>query len=246
MANLQTVQTPSNERASRYVQDADAIIATLKALRDQRCTLSLSFEKHNRQFKARLLDVYEDCFLIENITPRDGLELLKKGATFTVAARSVAMFAFIAETKISEAGEERGLPYFTVPLPNNVLVQKRRRSERYRLPLQAQTQDSFMRMLPTPEKSVRGKILDISAGGCRIETSTEGAAALIEGTPIDTCQLQISSMLSLESEAVVRHKKPVPERSIVECGVELTKMSIRDRRRLEHFIEALAKTSEAV
>ena len=83
--------TDNNTAASsRYISDYTEIVAALKQLRDQRCTLSLSFDKTTPPYQAKMLDVHDQHFLIEDITPRDGNLRLKSGEAFTIAAQTTS------------------------------------------------------------------------------------------------------------------------------------------------------------
>lgn len=237
--------TKTNTKAnqgSRFITSQTDVVACLKQLRDQRCTLSLNFEKQSSQYNAKLLDVYDDYFLIEDISPRDGNDLVKQGAHFTISARGQGLFAFIEETRVVKSSAERGLPYFHVPLPQSVLLQQRRRNVRFRLPYTVRTKGSTITI--NEEAQVAGNILDISAGGCRAEFSASQSQYLLSGTTYPGSKIAISDMLELHSEAIIRHTTEIASIQKVVVGIEFTKMVVTDRRRLEHFIQIIAKNSD--
>lgn len=231
--------------SSRYLSDYAEIVAALKQLRDQRCTLSLSFDKTTPPYQAKMLDVHDQHFLIEDITPRDGNLRLKSGEAFTIAARGRGLFAFFNETRIYQAEEERGLPYFLVPIPDSLLVQQRRRDARYRIPVTVNTKRSVITLHANKGgASYMGSILDISAGGCRAEFTPATDQPLQKDDAFSHCTLTISDMLELNSEAIIRHTSVDEVSHKLVCGIELTKMHVTDRRRLEHFIQIIAKNSD--
>ena len=238
MAEAATQNTPQS--SSRYISEYADIIYALKQLRDQRCTLSLSFDKDTPPYQAKMLDVHDDHFLIEDITPRDGNARLKAGERFTIAARGRGLFAFFNETSIHLAEEERGLPYFLIPIPDSLLIQQRRRDARYRIPVTISTKRSVIALHRDPTREpFMGNILDVSAGGCRAEFA---AGTLLQNEDaFKNCTLTISDVMELTSEAVIRHTSTDKGSHNLICGIELTKMDVTNRRRLEHFIQIISK-----
>ncbi|MEM7101089.1 MAG: PilZ domain-containing protein [Pseudomonadota bacterium] len=244
-AAVNTVQpNDSAKTGSRYLTDYQEIVDLLKQLRDLRCTLTLSFDKKSPGYTAKLLDIHDGHFLIEDISPRDGNARLKAGEPFTISARAHGIFAFFNETTIYQADAERGLPFFLVELPQSLLVQQRRRDPRYQIPVTVATRRSVIALHRNGEpEPLLGSILDISAGGCRAEFANSTLPQLQKDESFEHCTLNISDMLELSSEATIRHTTTDQVSRNLVCGLELTKMHVTDRRRLEHFIQIIAKNA---
>ncbi len=156
----------------------------------------------------------------------------------SATARIKGLYAFIEEMQIISREEERGLPFYRVRLPQNMLVQQRRRAERYRIPMRVSTRGA--RVTLYRDQPITGKILDISAGGLRAEFNAPKPPPQREES-VETCAITIPNLLTLTSRAVVRHVQKKALSRTYTCGIELTEMPITDRRRLEQFIQSLAK-----
>ncbi len=228
----------ANDRETQYISDVEAIAATLRVFRDQRADLTLRVEQLGQPLMARVLDVSERELLIEDIRPRSAMSQLQPRQKCSATARIKGLYAFIEELRILSREEERGLPFYRVSLPKNMLVQQRRRAERFRIPMRVSTRGA--RVTLYRDAPLVGKILDISAGGLRAEFAAPKPLPQ-KGESVMTCAITIPNLLTLTSKAVVRHvqKKSLTNKYI--CGIELTEMPVTDRRRLEQFIQSLAK-----
>ncbi len=245
--NLGTAKRVQSPPGSRYLQSPDDVRTCLKSLRDSRCVLTLRFENNPTSFQCKLLDVHENHFYIEDISPREGLSLLKRGEKFSISARGDGLFAFVTETCVSKVDEARGLPFFHIPLPDNLLLQQRRRAERYPLPLRMRSQGSevhiFRHVKGMHDLTILGHIIDISAGGCRVEFQSPVEPPITYGEKLASLNLTIADMLEVHSEAVVRHVSNLDSVDRIVCGIEFTEMDLADRRRLKRFIEILSKST---
>ena len=77
--NTEKAGTRSNAIYTTYLDKTADIAAALKALRNQRTTLQLTFEAEASLHRARILDVVEDALLLEDLQPRSGLTLMRQG-----------------------------------------------------------------------------------------------------------------------------------------------------------------------
>ena len=234
-------QLTDGERGeSQYLSDAESIAATLRVFRDQRADLTLRLEQLAQPLQARVLDVSEKELLIEDVRPRSAMSMLVPRQKVSATARVKGLYAFVEEMTILSREEERGLPFYRVALPKSMLVQQRRRAERYRIPMRVSTRGARVTMYR--DKPLVGKILDISAGGLRAEFSAPKPPPAQQES-VETCAITIPNLLTLTSKAVIRHvQKKALSRTYI-CGIELTEMPVTDRRRLEQFIQSLAKIS---
>ena len=231
-------QPGSTASETQYIHDAEHVAATLRVFRDQRADLTLRIEQLDQPMQARVLDVSERELLIEDIRPRSAMAMLTPRQKVSATARIKGLYAFIEEMQIISREEERGLPFYRVRLPQNMLVQQRRRAERYRIPMRVSTRGA--RVTLYRDQPITGKILDISAGGLRAEFNAPKPPPQREES-VETCAITIPNLLTLTIRAVVRHVQKKALSRTYTCGIELTEMPITDRRRLEQFIQSLAK-----
>ncbi len=253
MANQHRKQTRTaeplrepNGQDSRYLESDTEIRKCFKLFRDQRTILNISLDNTSGSFShqtmtCRVLDISDTDFLIEDINPRAALSDLRTKPTFTLSVRGQGMFAFIEKMHISDVGVERNLPYFHVPLPKKMLYQQRRKGARFRLPLLVTAAGASITLFrDTPST---GRILDISAGGCRAEFDLPLDSPINQDEVVKHCAIALPPRLELTGEGVLRHHKLTKNHTVV-CGIELTKMQITDRRRLEQFIQTITRTAQ--
>ena len=187
--------------------------------------------------QASILDVDQKHLLLEDVRPRERRQVLTDGTPFALAARTEAIYLYAEELRCLQVESERGVPFYVVTLPDQVLLQQRRRATRVTLPLRIKTAGARVALVVN-SRICEGDIVDISTGGCRIRIPEDQTAWLSQGVMVDNCVLKIQRQLELESKATIRHTHFDPRQGLTICGVELTQMHVTDRRRLERFVEA--------
>ncbi len=228
---------------SRYLDNVDDIVSCLKQLRDRRSNLSIRIDQKEETYQCKLLDVGDNSFLIEDVQPRSGIAALRQSKRLSLSARAEGMFVFIEKTKLLKMDAERGIPFFELKLPTSILSQQRRRAARFRLPLRVSA--SGARISLFSEKEISGRIIDISAGGCRAEFDLPAPWPVKNDDCFDNCAITIPKLLELHGQAVIRHFHENKHSQKLVCGIELTKMHVTDRRRLEHFIQTISRSAES-
>ena len=225
---------------SKYLTDPEEIIRVIKVLRDQRARVSLRFEHSAHPYTVKVLDVNGTDLLIENIEPRSGITHLRENLPFALASRVEGMYVNFTDNLVNQVASERGVPYFHVALPKRVLYQQRRKAARFRLPLSVLANGEITLFQKT---ELAGKILDISAGGCRAEFSCDKDPGSKLGDAESPCEIKISDLLDLKAQAAVRHHSFDRSTKRLTCGIELVHMGITERRRLEQFIQVIQRNS---
>jgi len=236
------LETPS---ASRYLTDAEEIAQVFKLLRDQRAELQLRFDKETTTHRAKVLDLQGADVLIEDIHPRDGMRFLRTGHRFALAARVDGLYIHSANNHAHKADSERNVPFFHMALPTSMLFQQRRRATRFRLPLRVSANGAKVTLTVSgqEDRPVVGTIIDISAGGCRAEFAGFKFRPLHDDDRLAGCALSIPKLLEVNARAALRHTSLDAQRNVLTCGIEFTEMNVTDRRRLEQFIQAIARNS---
>lgn len=231
--------TPANPD-SRYLDEPADIIAALKLLRDQRLDLTVRLDSHKDTFTCKVLDVSDDDFLMEDIAPRTGIQLLRNAKRFSISARTHGIYAYIEATHVLQWSQERGVPYFHVALPESMLFQQRRKAARYRLPLRVSADGASITLFD--DQDLVGRIVDLSVGGCRAEFDLPASAQISNDVTFEQCAITIPQLLEVHSQVVVRHCHHNKNTNSLVCGMELNDMHVTDRRRLEQFIQTMARS----
>ena len=244
--NIDKAGPRSNAIFTTFLDKPPEIAEALRTLRNQRASLQLTFEGENSIHRARILDVVDGAVLLEDLQPRSGLKLMGSGRRFSFSGRADGVYLFSEENACARVEEDRGVPYFRVPLPPNALYQQRRRSKRYELPVRTDRRPAAVTLIRTiaadkdHSDTLRGRLLDISAGGCRVALPGPIHPPLEVAERLASASIEIPTLFDLAADATVRHASYNKLTRQVICGLEFTGMHITDRRRLEQFIQALS------
>ena len=243
MAEVRATLDAPGGSESGYLHDTQEILRGLKLLRDQRADLTIRIDDQPETYTCKLLDTDSKVFFIEDISPRNGMSVVRSAKRFSIAARSEGLYVFIEDCRVTDTGEERGIPYFHVPLPTRMLMHQRRRAARHRLPLKV-TADGARITLSYDDPNYHplvGRLIDISAGGCRAEFDLPVQMPIESEMVIPSCTITLNRRMEIHAEAVVRHYHHNKHSQTLVCGLELVQMPVTDRRRLEHFIQTISK-----
>ncbi len=244
--NIDKAGARSNAIYTTFLDDRSEIAAALKTLRNQRAVLQLTFEGESSMHRARILDVLDDAVLLEDLQPRSGLKLMSSGRRFSFSGRADGVYLFSEENACARVEEDRGVPYFRVALPSNALYQHRRRSTRYQLPVRTEDRPAAVTLIRSiaadkdHSDTLRGRLIDISAGGCRVALPGPVHPPLEVGEQLASAAIEIPTLFDLAADATVRHASYNKLTRKVICGLEFTGMHVTDRRRLEQFIQSLS------
>ncbi len=243
-------EDPSNDIFTTYLKNPSEIGEALKTLKNQRVGLKLTFENETTIFTARILDVLGDEFLIEDLQPRSGLKLMSARRRFAFSGRANGLYLYSESNQVRLIDEDRGVPYFRIPLPSNALFQQRRHSTRYDVPLRTDSNPAtvtLFRNVATDRDhttTLDGRMLDISAGGCRIAVPGPLHPQLETGEVLESASINIPGRYELSVQAIIRHASYNKLTRKVICGLEFTGMHVTDRRRLDQFIQSLAQAAD--
>jgi len=204
-------------------------------------------------YHCKVLDVTDTDFLIQDISPRTGNQFLQEERRISISARDQGTFVYIESARVIRGDAERGVPYFHIALPSGMLYHQRRRSTRFRIPLRISASGAIVTLFRDDnpggirvvnEEDITGRIIDISAGGLRAEFDPSPHWSPQNEDRFEQCAITVPKLLEIHSEAVIRHWHENKRNQTLVCGMELTRMHVTDRRRLERFIRSIAKTGE--
>lgn len=231
-----------------YLSDSSEITKALKVLRDQRAPVQLNFDGDGTTYIAKVLDLAGAEFLLEDIHPRSGLSKMRPGQEFSLSSRAEGIYVHSGSNRVVAVESERGVPFFRILMPSTLLYQQRRRAARFKLPLRVVAAGASVEVIrPDRQKDsdggrLSGRIIDISAGGCRADFVSPVALSMDQNEEV-RCWVEIPNRLEFEAQATIRHSNYDARKRMLSCGIELNEMQVTDRRRLEQFIESIRKSS---
>lgn len=229
--------------ASAFLTDRAEIERVFRIFRDRCSPVQLRFGRAEDEYTARVLEVTDKVFLLEDIRPRTGLRLMRDREPFSLAGRVDGIYAHVNEIRVMETAEDRGVPYFVLKLPTEILYQQRRKAARFRLPLSVM-KDRARLTLHRPDRALSGYLVDISAGGCRVVFDVKSDPQILQDEVVERSDIEISDLPSLTARTVIRHHSYNKQTGQLACGIEFSEMQVRDRRRLEQFISKISKVAD--
>ena len=238
-----------NSIHTAYLNASSEIAKALKILRDQRAPVQLRFDGDDTSYTAKILDLAGSEFLLEDIHPRSGLSKMAPGTEFSLSSRAQGIYVHSGSNRVVAVESERGVPFFRIVMPSTLLYQQRRRAARFKLPMRVAVAGASVEMMrPEHDKDsagrrLSGRIIDISAGGCRADFVSPVTLAIEQNEEV-RCRVEIPNMLNFEAQATIRHSNYDMGKRMLSCGIELIEMQVTDRRRLEQFIESIRRSSD--
>ena len=205
--------------SSQFLTDKAEIERVFRIFRDQCSPVQLRFGRADDEYTARVLEVTAHQFLLEDIRPRNGMKLMRDQEPFSLAGRADGIYARVSEIQVVRTAEDRGVPYYVLNLPSELLFQQRRRAARFRLPLSV-TKDGARLTLHRGERVLSGYLVDISAGGCRVVFDVKSDPEIQPDEVVERSEIEIpqsavahcadgdppSQLQPADGAALVRHR----------------------------------------
>lgn len=145
------------------------IIANLRSLQDGHDPLIITFTERNQRFQSYVIDVDRDAgtVVFDELIPRDGERYLLAGESFRVEGfHDGVRIAWDGAGPVTLLDNENGRGYKS-SLPTEVIYHQRRNAFRAALKLSALV-DVELAGDKLASRKLRGKLLDISATGCKL------------------------------------------------------------------------------
>jgi|GEM_PF-6167637 len=218
---------------SRYLSSREEVAQVFRLFRDQLSEVKLRFAGVNSPYTARVLDLEDDGVLLQNIVPRDGATHLRDGIEFSISGRAEGLFVYVTGNR-ADPNNTFDDSYFRISMPTSVLYQQRRRTDRMRIPVQANVHRSHVRLGDIAPLYAR--ILDISMTGARAEIAPARYDTLKRSQQIENCLIHVPNQLSLDVDLMVRHANFNKISQTMECGLELVDPSNEVTVKLKDFL----------
>jgi c-di-GMP-binding flagellar brake protein YcgR len=216
------------------------ISGNLRQLQDSHDPLIITFHERNQRFQTYLVDVNRDAGTItfDEMIPRDGERFLQAGEPFKVEGfHDGVRIAWESNDQfnIDESGSGR---CYRGPLPAEVVYHQRRNAFRAALKL-AQLVDVELdgEKLMAP---IRGKLLDISATGCKLRFDGDITSRLQLGQVYDrfSADLPFGKMTAPVELRYLHFEEKI---STTFAGIRFHNMTGLVQRQVERFVYQLQR-----
>jgi len=219
---------------SRYLSTREEVAQVFQLFRDQLSEIKLRFVDVNQTYTARVLDLENDEVFLQNIVPREGARHLRSGAEFSISGRADGLFVYITGNKLTAMPQGQDAGFYRISMPTTVLYQQRRRSERVRVPVQANVHRSHVKIGDI--NPIYARILDISENGARIAIDPARPDSLRAHQRIENCLIHVPNQLTVEVNLIVRHADYDAKNNTMVCGLELLKATPEAIAKLKEFV----------
>ncbi|MEK7322154.1 MAG: flagellar regulator YcgR PilZN domain-containing protein [Pseudomonadota bacterium] len=211
------------------------ILTLLQRMQDGRCLLAVNLNGDSYQFNSALLEINTEqgYLVLDELKPNTGHELFLQQQRCRVRTSLKGITVSFIVTLIS-SGQENGIAYYRVALPDSISYGQRRAHFRPKVSRAFNTEVQLD--LPGGD-TISGTLQDISLGGLRIKADRE-LIDLTAGTPL-TCRFQIPGGESIECSLDLRFFS----RNDHGCqlGGQFQRLDPLQRRALQKFITLLER-----
>ena len=216
------------------------IAGTLRMLQDSHDPLIITFHERSQRFQSYLVDVNRDngTLALDEMIPRDGERHLENGEPFRIEGfHKGVRIAWESKGKLS-ISEKDGHRIYTGSMPDEVVYHQRRNAFRAALKLA-----QLVNIELGGEKlkaAVSGKLLDISATGCKLRFEGDISERLQLGQVYDRfiAALPFGSMTTSVELRYLHYEEKI---NTTFAGVRFHNMSGLVQRQVERFVYQLQR-----
>ena len=216
------------------------IAGTLRMLQDSHDPLIITFHERSQRFQSYLVDVSRDngTLALDEMIPRDGERHLENGEPFRIEGfHDGVRVAWESKGNLS-ISEKDGHRIYTGSMPDEVVYHQRRNAFRAALKLaQLVNIELGGEKLEVP---VSGKLLDISATGCKLRFEGDISERLQLGQVYDRfiAALPFGSMTTSVELRYLHYEEKI---NTTFAGVRFHNMSGLVQRQVERFVYQLQR-----
>lgn len=221
------------------LKTAVEIHANLRPLLDYRIALQLRFRERSQRYQTYLIEINREkgWLALDELIPSDGERLMASGEPFQVEGYYEGVRIAWQNRSPVHLGELDEARCYWAPVPDQILYHQRRNAFRAALngqPIAAELCGKSIR------KPITGKVLDMSATGCKLSFQGNLQAGLQAGQVYD----QLSAKLpfgTITTAAELRHVFFDEKLDITFCGIRFYRMSGLTQRQIERFVYQLQR-----
>ena len=216
------------------------ISGTLRQLQDSHDPLIITFHERSQRFQSYLVGIDRDSGTIslDEMIPRDGERFLLAGEPFKVEGFHDGVRIAWESNGALTIDETGGTRCYHGPMPDEVVYHQRRNAFRAALKLaQLVSVDLDGEKLKTP---ISGKLLDISATGCKLRFDGDISSSLQLGQVYDrfAAALPFGKMTAPVELRYLHFEEKI---STTFAGVRFHNMSGLVQRQVERFVYQLQR-----
>ncbi len=214
------------------------IYANLRPLLDHNTPLTLRFHERNQRYQSFLVEMNRETgwIALDELIPNDGERLLLQGEPIHIEGfYEGARLSWTSDQQV-HTGEIDGARCYWIPTPTTLTYHQRRNAYRAQLKeiaVAAQLGGSTVR------KALEGRLLDISATGCKLSVKGDQQTILQTGQVYEMiAKLPIGA---IQTEVELRHVAIDEKSGTSICGLRFHRLSGLTQRQIEKLVYQLQR-----
>jgi c-di-GMP-binding flagellar brake protein YcgR len=219
------------------------ILASLKLLQQGLDGLTITFDGHPQHYQSHLVDLDRERGLLalDELVPADGETRLLAGESFHVQGYHEGIrMAWRTERAQIRRGEHQGHRCYWIELPEEMDYHQRR--DAYRAPLKPSQIPTINLAGSLLSPSLVGKLLDISATGCKLRFPGNVLSVLERGEVYERLSIALpEATLVLAAELRHLHYEERHEASF--AGMRFHEITGLEQRQIERFVFQVQRES---
>jgi c-di-GMP-binding flagellar brake protein YcgR len=223
----------------QILKTAVEIQANLRLLLDNHIPLLIRFAERNQRYQTYLVEISREkgWIAFDELIPSDGERLMASAEPFQVEGYYEGVRIAWNNNHPVHLNELDGAPCYWTPLPDQILYHQRRNA--YRAPLSAQPIAAELSG-QSIKKPLEGKVLDMSATGCKISFPGNLQNSLQAGQVYEHLSAKLP-FGTITTAAELRHVVFDEKLDLTFCGMRFYRISGLTQRQIERFVYQLQR-----
>jgi len=223
----------------QILRTATEVFSNLRPLLENRTSLQIRFTERNQRYQTFLVDINREkgWIAFDELIPNDGERLLMAGETFHIEGFYEGVRIAWSNDHPVHPGELDDARCYWAPLPTEILYHQRRNAYRAQLFGQPAGAELNGKAIKTP---LEGKLLDMSATGCKVSFSGDVQSRLQTGQVYE----QLTARLpfgDITTAVEVRHVVFDEKLCTTFCGMRFHRLAGLTQRQIERFVYQLQR-----
>lgn len=213
----------------------------LKEMLQDRSLLTVLFEGGKKAFTTAVIDIDAsgEVLILDELVPNEGNKLLVPGVKVWLLGQIRGVRTGF-QAQLKESGQEFGIYYHRMLIPDAIRYQQRRSS--FRVPVSYGLRNMVQFSLYHGKPPFIGRIRDLSIGGMLIQLAEKIMTEdLPEGTLVPNCQIDLPGEGVMTTDAEIRHVYDDGTGQTDTVGMAFHEVSPHTERRIQRSVNYLER-----
>lgn len=221
------------------LKTAAEVQANLRVLLDNHIPLMVRFTDRNQRYQTYLVEINRErgWIALDEVIPTDGERLMASGESFQVEGYYEGVRIAWKNSHPVHLGELDDARCYWAPLPNEIIYHQRRNAYRAQLTGQSIAVELGGKTIKQP---LQGKVLDMSATGCKLSFQGDVQSGLQPGRVYEALSAKLP-FGTVTTAAELRHVIFDEKLDTTFCGMRFHRISGLTQRQIERFVYQLQR-----